>query len=189
MGGSPPGSAGVPPATLFVQAACDPEAFPRTVHQTGLCRVRYSGAKSYAGVPPAPVRAQPVPTPLVPIDPKQRFSSPYYPPGLSRISPARSAGCAPGGGKPVQSQARVNGSFTSMHRMRMIFFRKRLATNFGNPQTRTGSSPELASGAGSSGPVNPVHPVHRCSIIRESGFAGQGPCSRQAMKIRCFTLV
>ncbi len=43
----------VPPATLLVQAACDPGAFPRTEHQTGLCRVRYFGAKSYAGETPA----------------------------------------------------------------------------------------------------------------------------------------
>ncbi len=43
----------VPPATLFVPAACDPGAFPRTVHQTRLCRVRYFGAKSYAGGTPA----------------------------------------------------------------------------------------------------------------------------------------
>ncbi len=43
----------LPPATLFVQAACDPGAFPRTVHQTGHCRVRYYGAKSYAGETPA----------------------------------------------------------------------------------------------------------------------------------------
>ncbi len=53
MGECAPGSAGVPPATLFVQAACDPGAFPRTEHQTGLCRVRYYGAKSYAGETPA----------------------------------------------------------------------------------------------------------------------------------------
>ena len=43
----------VPPATLFVQAACDPGAFLRTEHQTGLCRVRYYGAQSYAGETPA----------------------------------------------------------------------------------------------------------------------------------------
>ena len=44
------------------------------------------------------------------------------------------------------------------------FFRRRLASNAGNPQYRSGSSPELASRAGSSRPVNPVHPVHRCSL-------------------------
>ena len=55
----PPGSAGVPPATLFVQAACDPGAFLRTEHQTGLCRVRYYGAKSYAGETPPRERGRP----------------------------------------------------------------------------------------------------------------------------------
>ena len=45
------------------------------------------------------------------------------------------------------------------------FFRKRLASNAGNSQNRTGSSPEVAFRAGRSHPVNPVHPVHRCSIL------------------------
>ena len=60
----------------------------------------------------------------------------------------------------------LNGLFTSMHRMHRIFFRKRLACNPGHPQVRTGSSPEPASGAGTSRPVHPVHPVHRCSYSR-----------------------
>ena len=40
------------PATLFLQTACGPGPFPRTVHQTGLCRDRFHRAKSYASVPP-----------------------------------------------------------------------------------------------------------------------------------------
>ena len=43
------------------------------------------------------------------------------------------------------------------------FFRKRLARNPEHRQTRTGSSPQPASGAGTFRPVNPVNPVHRCS--------------------------
>ncbi len=50
MGGSPPGSAGVPPATLFVQAACDPGAFLRTVHQTAFA--------GFATMVPSPMRAR-----------------------------------------------------------------------------------------------------------------------------------
>ncbi len=50
---APPGSAGVPPATLFVQTACDAGPLPRTVHQTGHCGDRYNGAKSCAGGTPA----------------------------------------------------------------------------------------------------------------------------------------
>ena len=49
----PPGSAGVPPATLFLQAACDPGPLPRTVHQTHPCGLRYHCAKSCAGETPA----------------------------------------------------------------------------------------------------------------------------------------
>ncbi len=41
---------GVPPATLFVQAACDPGAFPRTVHQTAFA--------GFATMVPSPMRAR-----------------------------------------------------------------------------------------------------------------------------------
>ena len=44
------------------------------------------------------------------------------------------------------------------------FFRIRLAWYPGHRQARTGSSPQPASGAGTSRPVNPVNPVHPCLI-------------------------
>jgi len=44
------------------------------------------------------------------------------------------------------------------------FFWNRWACSPEHPQIRIGSSPQLASVAGSSRPVNPVHPVHPCSI-------------------------
>ncbi len=48
----------------------------------------------------------------------------------------------------------------------------------GSIGTRTRSLSESASCAVASRPDYPVHPVYPCSIIRESRFARQGPCSR-----------
>ena len=64
------------------------------------------------------------------------------------------------------------------------FFWKRLACNPEHPLTRTGSSAEPASRAGTSRPVHPVHPVHRCSIDSPSRWiypvaGGGGPARRQ----------
>ncbi len=42
-----------PPATLFLQAACDAGPIPRTVHQTHPCGLRFHCAKSCAGETPA----------------------------------------------------------------------------------------------------------------------------------------
>ena len=53
LAGHPPGSAGVPPATLFLQAACRPGPLLCKARRTHRCRVRYHGARSYAGGTPA----------------------------------------------------------------------------------------------------------------------------------------
>ncbi len=58
----------------------------------------------------------------------------------------------------------------------------------GSLQTRTRSSSESASGATASRPVYPVYPVYRCSLMQQTGLTGHGPYSRQAIRIRCFTL-
>ena len=59
----------------------------------------------------------------------------------------------------------------------------------GSLRTRTRSSSQSAFSAAASRPVYPVYPVYRCSQKQPTRLTGQGPCSRQAMKVRCFTLV
>ena len=92
---------------------------------------------------------------------------------------------APGGWKPVHSQARVDLNLIHIDAQdAQDFFRRRLACVPGHPQIRTRSSPESASPAAASRPDYPVHPVHRCSIYSPSRWicpvAGGGrPARRQ----------
>ena len=51
--GCPPGSAGVPPASLFLQTTCHPGPIPRKAHQTHLYGVRFHCATPNAGETPA----------------------------------------------------------------------------------------------------------------------------------------
>ena len=53
LGWSSPGSAGVPPASLFLQTASQPRPLPRKVHQTRLYGVLFPRARSCAGETPA----------------------------------------------------------------------------------------------------------------------------------------
>ena len=92
---------------------------------------------------------------------------------------------APGGWKPVHSQAWVDLNLIHIDAQdAQDFFRRRLACVPGHPQIRTRSSPESASPAAASRPDYPVHPVHRCSIYSPSRWicpvAGGGrPARRQ----------
>ena len=91
---------------------------------------------------------------------------------------------APGGWKPVHSQAWVDCLINIDAQDAQDFFRRRLACVPGHPQIRTRSSPESASRAAASRPDYPVHPVHRCSIYSPSRWicpvAGGGrPARRQ----------
>ena len=51
--GNPPGSAGVPPASLYLQTACHPRPLPCKAHQTRLYGVLFHRAKFCAGGTPA----------------------------------------------------------------------------------------------------------------------------------------
>ena len=56
-------------------------------------------------------------------------------------------------------------NFFLIHIDAQDFFRIRLASVPGHPQSRIGSSPNSASCAGTSRPAYPVYPVHPCSIF------------------------
>ena len=115
LGWSSPGSAGVPPASLFLQTASRPRPLPRQAHQTRLYGVRFSRARTCggenppgsAGVPPASLflqtASQPRPLPRKVhqtrlygvLFPRARLcagETPAFPGGLVRAGRPRSRG-------------------------------------------------------------------------------------------------
>ena len=89
---------------------------------------------------------------------------------------------APGGWKPVHSQARVDFLFTSMHRMHRIFSGDGWLVFPDILKSAHDHRPSQRAAA--SRPDYPVHPVHRCSIYSPSRWicpvAGGGAPGSQA---------
>ncbi|MDE2757517.1 MAG: hypothetical protein OXI92_13325, partial [Acidobacteriota bacterium] len=90
----------------------------------------------------------------------------YHRAGSARLvsqknRPEHSAGCTPAS-RAVYKAIVAHSWFINIDAQdAQDFLGIRPASYAGNSQNSTGSSPELASRAGSSHPVNPVHPVHR----------------------------
>ena len=132
-----PGSAGVPPATLFLQTTCHPGPIPCKAHQTRLYGVRFHCATPNAGETPAL-------------------------PGGSRPQPYSLMATKRGGvaSMPRKATKRKINIDEQDEQDLQDFFTKRPACNPGHPQPRTEPSPEPALGTRTFHPLNPLNPFN-----------------------------
>ena len=103
--GNPPGSAGVPPASLYLQTACHPRPLPCKAHQTRLYGVLFPRAGVCAGETPALPGGVLLPRSRPMADPSGFSANPLvalrrpswinlFPCGKAAISPIAAPSCA-----------------------------------------------------------------------------------------------
>ena len=64
-----------------------------------------------------------------------------------------------------------------------------LAMGFPGTTTLPDNKSRFLANFAKGSPVYPVYPVYPCSLIQQTNLTGHGPCSQQAKRICCFTLV